>query len=167
MTVRNALMSVALIALGACSGANAEKAIPAAQAALDAGDTARALELTAAALPDARAAQDGLTTWRLESIALLALAEEGRAEEAIAAVERLAQPFPKKVNSMLYARLANRAAKADHLMAAIDLAEAGMQRYPARKPDFDAVIADMEERAEDNSPALERLEQLGYVSKTR
>ncbi|MHC4846676.1 MAG: hypothetical protein ACYTCU_11020 [Planctomycetota bacterium] len=166
MNVHLTILLVALIALGGCSGARIEQAVESAQAALDSGDLDRALELTASALPDARSTGDGLMTWRLESIAMLAQAELGRSEEGLAALERLSEPFPKMINAPLYARLAFRASKAGHVDGALDFAEAGLLRYPNRKGDFDGVMADIESRASEDNEALSRLAELGYLSKT-
>jgi len=165
MNVRPALLFAALLSIGACSGPDAAEAVESAQAALDEGETTRALELTAAALPAVREVQDGLMIWRLETIAMQALAEEGRAEEAIATLGRLAEPFPNRVTAPFYARLANRAAKGGELIAAIEIADAGLKRFPDRKTDFEGVIADIKRRAVGDNPAMERLYAMGYMSK--
>jgi hypothetical protein len=137
----------------------------AAQDALDRGETARALELTESALPSARDGQDRPLTWRLLSIGLQALAEEGRASDALATLERVASTFPTKVDAPLYARLANRATKAGEQQAGLTLAHAGVQRFPGREADFDSVIEDIKRRSKGNDSAMELLYSLGYVSK--
>lgn len=154
------IFPLALALLVACGGASVADRRQEAQAALDAGDYAKALELADATLKDPAAAKDATEAWRLEQLRLDALARSGKGAEVVATLQRLSGTHAAQVNAPLYRSLADKLRAAGDGKGAVDVLDAGFKKYP-EDASFKAAIEEMSGSAD---PAeIERLKALGYL----
>lgn len=158
-SVRTTALLLAVLALGACSPSLQERREEA-QAALDAGDFPKALQLADTVLAEAATKNDAAEAWRLEQIRLDALARTGKGGDVRAALDRLAGPYDKQLTAPLYRALADKLRAASDGQGAIDVLDAGLKRFPS-DPSFQAALDDLKKSAD---PAeIERLKALGYL----
>jgi tetratricopeptide (TPR) repeat protein len=143
--------------LAACSDGNPRQHLSQAEAALAAGNHAKAVA----------SADEGLTRkpeaavrWRLELIRLEALARSGRADAAVQAIERLAGTGNSPVTASHYLSTADQLRGAGNQAGAIQLLDKGAKRFPG-----DADIAQAIARAKESgsSEELDTLRSLGYL----
>ena len=158
-----AVMAVCLLFSAACGGGSDPLAqADAAQTSLSSGD-----------YPDARAqAEAGLKTagstdknlaWRLERIRVEAVAKQGDGNEVVASMERLAKSFPAQCDAAFYSKVGGSLAQVGKGQSALDVAHAGQQRFPDRKTDFDALIAELKQSATGDPELTAKLKSLGYL----
>ncbi len=151
------LLAIALSAL-ACSE-SARDSLDAARDALagsEYGDAIAAADAGLAASPD------DVTRWGLELVKLEALAREGRGEETLAQLEKLAGLRPDQVSASQYSATAGQLRAAGQGPASIQVLDLGLKRFPE-----DATLLDLIEQAKAapaaGSDELEMLRSLGYV----
>lgn len=158
MVARNASL-LALLLLVACGGGSPDQKRAEAQAALDAGDAAKAQQLAEEALKSV--GSDKAMAWRLESLRLEALAKAGKGADVAKELERLAAGYAAQVNAPLYRSLADRAKAAGDTTGAIDILAAGDKRFPSETT-FKTAIEEI--KNEGASPEeVEKLKALGYL----
>lgn len=146
--------------LAACGGASVADRRQEAQAALDAGDYAKAVEVADATLKDPATAREATEAWRLEQLRLDALARSGRGAEVLATLQRLAGSHAAQVNAAVYHASADKLRAAGDGKGAVDVLDAGFKRFPD-DTSFKAAIDEMSNSAD---PAeIERLKALGYL----
>jgi hypothetical protein len=157
-------MSLALaLSGGGCGAPSPAEQADSAQAALSQGDFATARAKARSALATQGVAADKALAWKLERIGLEAAAGEGKGAEVCAAVDRLAGSFPAQVNAELYAKLCNRLADGGDPPGALDLADAGKQRFPDHAAAFDSLIQSLKDKAGSNSELADKLRSMGYL----
>ncbi|MHC5209134.1 MAG: hypothetical protein ACYTG2_00265 [Planctomycetota bacterium] len=158
-----ALCFSVLLLCGGCGSSNPSEEADAAQAALSQGDFATARAKAKSALAAEGVADDKALTWKLERIGLEAAAGEGKGAEVLSAVDRLSGSFAAQVNAELYAKLGNRLADGGDPAGALDVADAGKQRFPEQAAAFDALIESLKTKASSNSELADKLKSMGYL----
>lgn len=156
-TLRGLAGALCLAFVLACGGG------PDAQLEKARGQLAAGAYVEAAATADQglAAGAEGPTAWRLELVALEGEARSARSAEARARLERLAgSPFARQVTAALYLQTAGQLREAGDAEGAIDLLDAGAQRFP---DDPDVARAIEQARTTGSAEELERLRSLGYV----
>jgi hypothetical protein len=146
-----------LLCLLAACGGGAEQRLEEARERLAAGDYAAA---ATAATEGLAAGAEGATAWRLELVALEGEARSGRAAEAQARLERLAEASPAQVSGTLYVQTAGQLKEGGDAPGAIGVLDAGARRYPE---DADITRAIELAKATGSDAERERLRSLGYV----
>jgi len=105
---------------------------------------------------------DAVTTWGLELVKLEALARDGRGDETLAQIEKLAAARPEQMPPTQYSATADQLRAADQGAASIVVLDAGLKRFPE-----DQALLDLIEQAKaapaPGSDELEMLRSLGYV----
>ena len=147
-----------ILALAACAE-SARDALGDAQAALS---ESRYADAIAAADAGLAAGPDEVTSWGLELVRLEALAREGRGDETVSQIEKLAEARPEQIPANQYFATADQLATAEQGAAAIQVLDLGLQRFP----DDEALLAQIEEAKTapaEGSEELEMLRSLGYV----
>jgi hypothetical protein len=108
------------------------------------------------------AGPDEVTAWGLELVRLEALARDGRGDETVALVQRLAGDRPEQVSASQYRATADQLRSAEQGAAAIQVLDLGLKRFPD-----DATLVELIEQAKKapapGSDELEMLRSLGYV----
>jgi predicted Zn-dependent protease len=145
-----------LAALLAC-GPSAESQLERARSHLAQGAYADAAVAANAGLA---AGPEGPVAWRLELTALEAEARTGQAAEARARLERLAVEWPEQTQASLYVQTASQVREGGDATGAIDVLDAGAQRFPDDEG-ITRAISHLKARGTDAE--LERLRSLGYV----
>ena len=104
---------------------------------------------------------DDLTRWGLELARLEALARDGRGEDTLAQIEKLALERPEQVPASQYFATSGQLRAAGEGPAAILVLDLGLKRFPE-----DATLLDLIEQAKAapaaGSDELEMLRSLGY-----
>lgn len=149
--------------LAGCGGKSAADYQQEAQAALDARDAAKAIEVADRALADEAVAKDPAAVWRLQQIRLDALAQAGKGAEVAQDVERLAASYPKLVTASLYRALADKAKTAGDTAGAIDILAAGDHRFPAEHASFAEAIDALKSAGGLDPEQVKKLKALGYL----
>jgi hypothetical protein len=147
----------ALLGLLLSCGAGPEAQLEKARGHLGQGAYA---EAAAAASAGLAAGAEGAVAWRLELTALEAEARTARTSEAMARLERLAVEWSEQVTPSLYVQTASQVRMGGDATGAIDVLDAGAQRFP-EADDIVRAISQLEARGTDAE--LERLRSLGYV----
>ena len=149
---------VITLALCACSQTARESLGEARQALAESryADTIAAADLGLAGEADA------VTSWGLELVKLEALAREGRGDDTVAQLEKLAASQPQRVTGGQYAATADQLRTAGDGPATIQVLDLGLKRFPE-----DSTLLDLIEEAK-AAPAsshdeLEMLRSLGYI----
>lgn len=150
---------LALVLLVACGGASPDQKRAEAQAALDAGDAAKALQVADEALKSV--GSDKAMAWRLESIRLEALAKSGKGTDVARELERLAADYAQQANAALYRSLADKAKAAGDTPGAIEILAAGDKRFP-QETTFKTAIEEIK-NAGASPEEVEKLKALGYL----
>lgn len=158
---RPAVFALVLAALSACGGPDVEQLRKDAQAALDAGDTAKALQLVDTAIP--AAGSDAAEVWRLEQIRLDAQARAGQGGDVVASLDRLAKTYDKQLTAALYRSLADKLVAAKDTKGATTLLEAGDKKFPADHDSFVKAIQELSAGGAMDPAEVERLKALGYL----
>lgn len=155
-----ALLPTAL-PLTACAPSVADRIVDA-QAALDAGDFAKAQSGAEAALKDATEARD---TARLEQVRLRALAGAGKGAEVLTNLERIAAANAASAPAALYRELGDKLRAAKDTVGAIAVLDAGVNRFPTEQQPFLDAIAAIQKSAGGDAAVNAQLEALGYLGK--
>jgi hypothetical protein len=150
------LSLMALLAVG-CGSSALDRLAEARQGLADAAydDALAAAELGLAAGPDER------TEWGLELVKLEALARAGRGEAAEAQLSALAAAHPDRIPVTQYSATAYQLRAAGAKPQAIQVLDAGIQRFPG-----DAMLVRLIGAADSSgmqSAELDMLRSLGYV----
>jgi len=169
MNLAPALAAVLLVLTTSC-GDTPQQKVDAAQASLNAGDFAAARTTAEEALSTEAVKADAQLTWRLEKLRLDALAASRQAPEILATLKRLQPTFGTKLDVPLYTTLAGKLSQAREHLGAIDVVQAGIEKFPEQKANFDGIINILKLAAEEagkagDNAALEKLSQLGYLSR--
>jgi len=146
------------LALAAC----AETARDSLAAAREALAGARYAEAVSAADAGLAGGADEVTAWGLELVKLEALARNGRGDETVAQLARIAEQRPQNVPADQYAATADQLRGADQRAVAIQVLDLGLKRFP----EDTALLAQIEAAKEAPAPGsdeLKMLESLGYV----
>ncbi len=154
--------SLLLVLLIAC-GASPEDLRKEAQAKLDAGDPAAALQLAETALKDPAIAANKADAWRFESIRLEGLARTSKGGVVATELDRLAGSYSGQVTAALYRSVADKARAAGDNSGAIAILEAGDKRFPAEKDSFAEAIQAINAAGGLDPAEIERLKALGYL----
>ena len=105
---------------------------------------------------------DAVTTWGLELVKLEALAREGRGDDAVVQLEKLAGSRPQQVAATQYAATADQLRSAGQGGATIQILDLGLRRFPE-----DVTLMGLIEEAKAAPAAgtdeLEMLRSLGYI----
>ncbi|MDH3521220.1 MAG: hypothetical protein OEM49_12250 [Myxococcales bacterium] len=149
---------VIALALGACSQTPRESLDEARQALAE----ARYADALAAADAGLAGSTDAVTTWGLELVKLEALARDGRADETLAQLEKLAAARPEQVPAEQYSASAGQLKSAGQGAAAIRVLDAGLQRFPQDQT-LMGLIEEAKAAPAAGSDELEMLRSLGYV----
>jgi hypothetical protein len=168
MSARTTLLAGLLLCAVACGGKTAAEHADAAQAALNSGEYAAARSAAEAALKDEAVKADKGLAWRLEKVRLDALAGQKDEDEMLASLGRLGTTNAAQVDAPLYGSLSISLNDAGDIDGAIDVLEAGKQKFPEHTDKFETaknrIVAAAKKAAEEgNSAELERLKALGYV----
>jgi hypothetical protein len=134
-----------------------------ARAALDAGDSAKAIRVAEEGLARDLVKQDAAAAWRLEQIRVDAFANSGKGADVKQELERLAVAYPKQVSASLYRSLADKVKAAGDVAGAIDILTAGDQRFPAEHASFVEAIGGLKHAGPLDPAQVERLKKLGYL----
>jgi lipopolysaccharide biosynthesis regulator YciM len=105
---------------------------------------------------------DAVTAWGLELVKLEALARDGRGDDTLAQLEKLAGSRPEQMPANQYSATADQLRAAGQGPAAILALDAGLKRFP----DDQTLLALIEEAKTAPAPGsdeLEMLRSLGYV----
>lgn len=158
MTLLRYSSLAAFLALAAC-GKSAAEYQQEAQAALDAGDAAKALQLSAEGLKGA--GDDKAVAWRLEQVHIQGLARDKRGAELPAELDRLKAAYPAQVTAQFYKKLADELATAGDKDGQLAVLDAGAKGFPDDAT-FTKAIDELKSAA--TSPEdVERLKALGYL----
>jgi tetratricopeptide (TPR) repeat protein len=166
--MKSLLLALTVLLIPACGGANdAQGLVDEAQAALTAREYPKAAGLAAKAVAAAKQAGDESLAFRGTSIRISALAREGKGPEAVSALEAAATEYPSRVDAKLYARTMSALQQAKSIEGALDVLEAGSERFPDSRAAFEdgaAKLAAMLQSGAGSDPeAIERLKSLGYL----
>jgi hypothetical protein len=105
---------------------------------------------------------DAVTVWGLELVKLEALAREGRGDDTVAQLEKLAGSRPKQIAGSQYAATADQLRSVGQGGASIQVLDLGLKRFPE-----DAILLGLIEEAKatpvGGSDELEMLRSLGYI----
>jgi tetratricopeptide (TPR) repeat protein len=156
-------IAVLALALAACGGKSAADYANDARAALDAGDTAKAIAVVDEALAKDAVRQDAAGAWRLEQVRLDALAKAGKGADLLTHLERVAGTHPQQVNASFYRSLADRVKAAGDTSGAIDVLAAGDKRFPAEHESFVTAIDALKSSGGLDPEKIKQLKQLGYL----
>lgn len=147
-----------VLALGACSQTPRDSLDEARQAL---AESRYADAITAADVGLAGDA-DAVTTWNLQLVKLEALARDGRGDDTLAQLADLAAARPEHVPASQYAASADQLRAAGQGAAAIQVLDAGLQRFPADRT-LRGLIEEAKAAPAPGSEELEMLRSLGYV----
>ena len=156
--MRPLLLLVTVLGL-ACGGGSARDSLAEARQALAESRYSDALSAAEAGLVSGG---DEVTRWGLELVRLEALARDGRGDETLALIEKLAGERPEQVPPSQYAASADQLRSADQRAAAIQVLDLGLRRFPD-DPDLLGLIEAAKASPEPGSEELEMLRSLGYV----
>lgn len=149
--------------LTGCGASDPAAQADAAQTALSTGDAAAARAKAEEGLKAAGAADKSLA-WRLERIRVEAIAKQGNSAEVVGTMSRLAQAYPTQCDAPFYSKVANALAEGGEGVGALEVANAGLQRFPDRKADFDGLIEQLKQTAAAGDAELTaKLKSLGYL----
>jgi hypothetical protein len=147
-----------LLVLSACSESPRESLDQAQQALAE----SRYTDAVVAADAGLAGSPDEVTIWGLELVKLEALAREGRGEDTVAQLEKLAGSRPEHVPATQYSATAGQLRVAGQGAAAILVLDLGLKRFPE-----DETLAGLIEEARaapaEGSDELKMLRSLGYV----
>jgi hypothetical protein len=105
---------------------------------------------------------DAMTAWGLELVKLEALAREGRGDDTVVQLEKLAGSRPNQVAASQYAATADQLRSVGQGGATIQVLDLGLKRFPE-----DAILLSLIEEAKvapaGGSDELEMLRSLGYI----
>jgi hypothetical protein len=149
--------------LAACGGKSAADYQNEARAALDGGDTVKAIATATEALGQEVVKKDPAAALRLEQIRLEALAKSGKGAEVKLELERVATAYPKNVGASLYRSLADRVKATGDTAGAIDILVAGDKRFPADHASFQEAIDGLKATGAVDPEQIEKLRKLGYL----
>ena len=150
-----------LAALVVGCGEKAADAKEAAQAALDGGDYPTAIVEADKAV--GMAGDDKPVIWQSQQIKLQALAKSGEGAKAATLLEQLAGQFAAQAKSPLYMSAANDLKAADQTSAAIDVLDAGKNRFPDEADKFVSAVQELQTTEELDPAEIEKLKALGYL----
>ena len=152
------VLAALLLGLVAC-GKSAAAWEKEAQAALDAGDGAKAEQSAAEGLKSA--GSDKAVAWRLEKVRVEALAKEGKGKDLPPELDRLKAGYPAQATAQFYKAIADKLATAGDKDGQLAVLDAGAKGFPDDKTFLDAIDA---LKGAANSPEdVERLKALGYL----
>ncbi len=157
------LGTLSLALLANCGGPTPKELQEQSQAALNGGDYPKAIDLATQGLAAPGVAGDKALTWQFERVRLEALAAQGKAPEVLAHVARLSGAYADQLRADSYARLGQVANDAGQSLAALDIVEAGKQKFPDRSQDFDGLVADLKAKAVTDDALMAQLKSLGYL----
>ena len=149
--------------LAGCGGKSAADYQRDAQAALDARDTEKAIQVSEEGLAQDAVKKDAPAAWRLEQIRLEALAQAGKGAQVKTELDRLATAYPKQMNASLYRSLADKAKGGGDTAGAIEILTAGDKRFPDEHATFADAITALKNAGELDPGQVERLRSLGYL----
>lgn len=158
MKTRNLWISGWLLIAAACGGSGSSDPAADARTALNESDFAAARSICDSNLAGA----DAKTAAALKLVRVKALASLGEADTVLASIGDLPAA---SVTPALFVDLAGRLKNGDNLNGAIDLADAGIKRFPEKKDNFSGLIAQLVASAQEggNDAATEKLRSLGYL----
>ena len=156
--MRRFCMLVIALALAACAQ-TARESLDEARLAL-----AESRYADAIATADAGLASDAdeVTAWGLELVKLEALARDGRGDDTLAQLEKLAGMRPEQMPAAQYSATADQLRAAGQGPAAIQALDAGLKRFPEDQTLL-ALIEEAKAAPAPGSDELEMLRSLGYV----
>ncbi len=149
---------VICLALAACSASPRESLDEARQALAE----SRYADAVAAADAGLGGTADDVTVWGLELVKLEALARAGRGDETLAQLQLLAAARPEQIPASQYTATAGQLRAAEQAVAAIQVLDLGLQRFPD-EPTLVALIEEAKAAPAPGSDELEMLKSLGYV----
>ena len=147
-----------ILALAACSQTPRQSLDEARQALAE----SRYADAIAAADAGLAGEADAVTTWGLELVKLEGLARDGRGDDTIAQLARLAEMRPEHMTATQYSATADQLRAAGQGAAAIRVMDAGLQRFPHDKT-LQELIEAAKAAPAAGSEELEMLRSLGYV----
>lgn len=153
------LSAILVQTLVACGGKSADDLRKEAEAALQAGDPAKAEQIVDEALKGV--GSDKAAAWRLEQVKLEAMTKAKKGSAVPAELERLAGAYPQQVTPALYRSLADKAKAGGDTPGAIDILAAGDKRYP-EEATFKQAIEEIKS-AGVSAEEVEQLKALGYL----
>ncbi len=140
-------------------GKSADDYAKEAQAALDAGDAAKAQQEANEGLK--AAGSDKAVAWRLEKVRVDALAKEGKGKDIVADLAGLKTAYPTQATAQFYKAVADKLATAGDKDGQLAVLDAGNKSFPDDAT-FKTAIEGLKGAA--NSPEdVERLKALGYL----
>jgi tetratricopeptide (TPR) repeat protein len=151
------LLAIAWLAL-ACAESARDQLADARQALAE----SKYAEAIAAADRGLEAEGDEVTAWGLELVRLEALARDGRGDETLALIERLTEQRPEQMSASQYSTSAEQLRAADQRVAAIQVLDRGLQRFPGDAT-LVALIEEAKQTPDAGSGELDMLRSLGYV----
>lgn len=161
-----AALALALI-LPACSGgATLDEAIDGLQVRFDAREFEAVVTDAEALLARCTAeSADAAKTWRVERLAVSALARQGQGNAAAERLERLAPTYTAQINAKFYNQIAGYVEEAGNLTEAVSVCDAGAKRFPQNAPEFMPRIESLKERAlaSGDEATIAHLKSLGYL----
>jgi len=166
-TIRSTLAVVlAASLLAGCGETSLEELTSEAQTAFDQGDYEETCLICESAIARSKSEGAGAaTSWRFEQLDLLAHASLGK-DGVTETLSRLSEEYASQADDAnLYVRLTKYLSEADNIGEAIEVLEAGKERFPEMAPAFDAEgerLAALAEKSGD-SAAIEKLKSLGYL----
>jgi|GEM_PF-2393972 len=159
-----AAATLSLVMIQACGGPTPAELEQQSQAALAKGDYAQALDLATKGLSAEGVAQDKARSWQFERVRLEALAGRGDAAEVLASLTRLSATYGGQLKADFYAKLGKAVNDAGNAVDALDIVEAGKQKFPDMAAAFDGLVADIKAKAAaGDDAATAKLKALGYL----
>jgi hypothetical protein len=146
------------LALGACADTPRESLDEARQALAE----SRYADAIAAADAGLAGDADALTSWGLELVKLEALARDGRGDDTLAQLEKLAASRPEQMPATQYSATADQLRAAGQGGGAIQVLDAGLKRFPEDQTLL-GLIEEAKAAPAPGSDELEMLRSLGYV----
>jgi len=159
------LAALTLALLAACGGPTAQELKDQSQDALKKGDYAQAIKLSTEGLALPGVSQNKADAWHFERVRLESLAGQGKAQDVLNSLAQLSATYGEQLKADFYAKLGKAVYDAGQTAAAIDLVEAGKQKFPDRTKDFDGLVADIiaKAAATNDDAAMAKLKALGYL----
>lgn len=155
-----ALMAACLLFPAGCGGSDPAHQADDAQSALSEGHYAEARSKAEAALKEAGAG-DKTLAWKLERIRVEAIARQGDGAEVLSTAARLSGAYPQQCDAFFYGKLGTLLVEAGEPTRAVEVAHAGIEKFPDRKSDFDGLIRSIEESGD--AEAIAKLKAMGYL----
>jgi hypothetical protein len=160
----NRLAALLLAVLVACGGASTADLRTQSQDALSKGEHARAIELADKGLATEGVASSKADAWHFERVRLEALAGQGDAAAVLSNLTRLTPTYGDQLKADFYAKLGRAVTDAGKPVEALDIVEAGKQKFPEMVVAFDGLVTDLKAKAAAGDDALTaKLKALGYL----